>query len=231
MNEKVVTARMSVVAKRLGKTSFYEMPASSHFHSCYRGGLLQHSLNVWNNLEILTTQLGLTWGDPSSPFIIAMLHDACKIDAYSYNPDYGVWEAKNGHRSGHGELSLEVCEELGIPLTDEEKACIRWHMGSFDDVDNWNKYTDAIHNYPNVLYTHVADMMATHINEVDEDDTEISNSTHKRAVKKCCLCGKLIFDEKHYNNPAPLSNTGVCCDECNFTKVIPARMEDAYYEE
>lgn len=43
---------------------------------------------------------------------------------------------------------------------------------------------------------------------------------------KCCLCGKHIgWDEEgiYGNNPYPLKEKGQCCDECNSTKVIPAR--------
>lgn len=39
----------------------------------------------------------------------------------------------------------------------------------------------------------------------------------------CILCGKHI--EGYGNNPAPLADEGKCCDECNKTKVIPARMK------
>ena len=41
---------------------------------------------------------------------------------------------------------------------------------------------------------------------------------------KCCLCGKEITD--FGNNPWPLRNDvdDRCCDECNSTKVIPARL-------
>ena len=39
----------------------------------------------------------------------------------------------------------------------------------------------------------------------------------------CILCGKHI--DGYGNNPAPLADEGKCCDECNKTKVIPARME------
>ena len=39
---------------------------------------------------------------------------------------------------------------------------------------------------------------------------------------KCCLCGK---DAGRYgNSPYPLLKEGRCCDECNFQKVIPARL-------
>ena len=50
-----------------------------------------------------------------------------------------------------------------MELTDEEIACIRWHMGAFDDQKNWDYYGRAIEKYPNVLYTHTADMIASRI--------------------------------------------------------------------
>ena len=40
--------------------------------------------------------------------------------------------------------------------------------------------------------------------------------------KKCVLCG-CEFNEWG-NNPWPLADDGWCCDTCNATKVIPARL-------
>ena len=39
---------------------------------------------------------------------------------------------------------------------------------------------------------------------------------------KCCLCDKKFVG--YGNNPYPITNQGVCCDACNYLKVIPARM-------
>jgi len=49
------------------------------------------------------------------------------------------------------------------------------------------------------------------------------------SVYVCCLCGS---DEFGYgNNPAPLDQMpNRCCDACNYTKVIPARMEMMFAE-
>ena len=41
--------------------------------------------------------------------------------------------------------------------------------------------------------------------------------------KTCCLCGKEL--EGYGNNPAPLKESGECCDHCYTEKVIPARYE------
>tara|TARA_Y100000310_G_scaffold338715_1_gene429211 strand:+ start:1654 stop:1806 length:153 start_codon:yes stop_codon:yes gene_type:complete len=45
---------------------------------------------------------------------------------------------------------------------------------------------------------------------------------------KCCLCGKEIEVEvngwSEGNNAEPLKD-GRCCNDCNASKVIPARLE------
>ena len=38
--------------------------------------------------------------------------------------------------------------------------------GAFDDKKNWNRYGEAVTKYPNVLYTHTADMIASRIKGV-----------------------------------------------------------------
>ena len=207
--------RMAMVMAKLKGTSFYKMPASTRYHNNFEGGLLDHSTGVWLNLERLTSALGLEWEDPSSPFVVAILHDACKIGMYFYNHDYGCWEHNPDHPIGHGDLSLKIIEELDIELTEEEMLCIRWHMGAFDEMENWNKFTDAIHKYPNVFWTHVADMMATHIDEVADTKPE-------PGVAACCICGASLGDS-YGNNAAPVKD-GQCCDHCNLTVVIPARL-------
>ena len=40
---------------------------------------------------------------------------------------------------------------------------------------------------------------------------------------KCCLCGGEF--EGYGNDPAPLKESGECCDRCNAEKVIPARFD------
>lgn len=41
--------------------------------------------------------------------------------------------------------------------------------------------------------------------------------------KTCCICGKTF--KGWGNNPWPVMDSGECCDECNFTQVIPARIK------
>lgn len=153
--------------EKLSFNGFFKAPASTKYHLAEEGGLAIHSMNVTKRLLELTDFYHLEWMRLSSPYIVGLLHDLCKCDCYikdsdgnwKYNPDILI--------PGHGEKSVMMAQKiLGTPLTEEETLCIRWHMGAFDDKDNWKYYTNSIHKYPNVLYTHMADMMAAHIDEV-----------------------------------------------------------------
>ena len=39
----------------------------------------------------------------------------------------------------------------------------------------------------------------------------------------CCFCGRPFYG--YGNNAEPVIKNGVCCDECNLKKVIPARIK------
>lgn len=39
---------------------------------------------------------------------------------------------------------------------------------------------------------------------------------------KCCICGKKIIG--YGNDPWPVKMDGECCDECNITHVVLARI-------
>lgn len=148
----------------LGKIGFFTAPASTRFHGNYEGGLYDHSRAVAYYLDDLTKRLELEWERPESPYIVGMYHDLCKCesyvfdietDRYTYNPDIII--------PGHGEKSVIMLSRY-MKLTDEEIACIRWHMGAFEkDPKMWDYYGRAIETFPNVLYTHTADMIASRI--------------------------------------------------------------------
>lgn len=112
----------------------------------------------------LTDKLGLKWQMRRSPVLVGMLHDLCKTEEYEK-----CGEGWKHHRlKGHGERSAALAEAIlndtgALSLTEEERLCIRWHMGAFDDKENWNCYGAAIEEYQNVLWTHTADMVASRV--------------------------------------------------------------------
>lgn len=144
------------------ENGFFTAPASIHHHGAYCGALFDHSFAVTKALLSLTERLELKWERESSPYIVGMFHDLCKVDNY-HKRDDEAWEYNNATLlPGHGEKSVMVLQQH-IQLTEEEMLCIRWHMGAFDDKENWNSYGRSVTNYPNVLYTHTADMIAARI--------------------------------------------------------------------
>lgn len=149
----------------LKKSGFFRAPASTKYHLNCEGGLCEHSLNVTRELLRLTDHMKLNWQRAASPYIIGFFHDLCKADQYILVGDHYETN-KSTILLGHGRRSVQLLSEI-MDLTDEEKACIEFHMGAFTDKAEWNKYTGAIHKFPNVLWTHTADMVASHIVELD----------------------------------------------------------------
>ena len=144
---------------------FLTAPASTKYHGNYEGGLFDHSYATYEALRDLTFGMGLNWGRPESPLIVGLFHDLCKIDSYIKTPnsEYPYDHNKAPIIDGHGEKSVIYLQKY-IDLTDEEIACIRWHMGAYEkDTSKWDYYDRAISMYPNVLYTHTADMIASKI--------------------------------------------------------------------
>lgn len=150
----------------LKKSKFFVLPASVGHHNNRESGLLDHSMAVAETLLVLTERNQLQWSRKQSPVIIGLFHDLCKTEAYeegSGGPVPWVYsEPRNQLYTGHGEKSVLMLAPF-MPLTAEEIACIRWHMGAFDDKDQWSHYTAAVRQFPNVLWTHQADMIAAHI--------------------------------------------------------------------
>lgn len=146
---------------------FFLAPASTKYHGSYEGGLLDHSMAVTRFLLNLTTDNGLIWKKERSPYIVAMFHDLCKIDQYEVvshpqDPDVRFGYRNDTFLKGHGDKSVMLLSQF-FTLTEEEILCIRYHMGAFVEKDEWRDYTRAVNSYPNVLWTHQADMLASHV--------------------------------------------------------------------
>ena len=142
--------------------------------------MFDHSLSVAKHLVGLTERLELKWKDCRSPYLVGIFHDLRKIDLYRHPVkdtiyisgekqsifDELSWEHNpNTLLKGHGDKSVMLLSQF-YKLTEEEVLCIRYHMGAFTDKSEWNDYTRAVNLYPNVLWTHQADMLASHVEGV-----------------------------------------------------------------
>ena len=140
----------SVLAK-FEECGFYDAPASTKFHFSSKGGLLEHSLNVFEAAMFLREQVikrkpELEEQLPlDSIAICSLLHDTCKTDIYkegilSRKNAEGYWEKYVGYQVdyntglplGHGEKSVIMLLSWGLELTPDEMLAIRWHMNAWD---------------------------------------------------------------------------------------------------
>ena len=167
----------------LATTDFFTAPASTRFHLSEPGGLCLHSLHVHDRMVKLAGLLP----DPSpervlSARMVALLHDVCKANFYAVemrnrkNELTGHWEkypfyiVADQFPYGHGEKSAFLVDRF-VRLTAEEALAIRWHMGGFDDAARGGSYAagTAFDACPMALLLHMADMLASHIDEVEKE--------------------------------------------------------------
>lgn len=176
---------------KLEEVGFFEAPASSKFHGDYPGGLLEHSLNVYQQAAYLykvETHIkpDLAPKIPMESIIIAsLLHDVCKADLYmkvkkwkkdETKPKGQQWEQKEVYDHdytkfplGHGEKSVIWLLKNGFKLTDDEIMAIRWHMGSWDlstYSDSKACFNAASDSCPLLAIIICADTLAARITEV-----------------------------------------------------------------
>lgn len=165
-------------------TDFYNAPSSSKYHGAYKGGLLEHSLNVYKNLKQLSNIYKSNLEDENI-ILIALLHDLCKINFYiqavknvKRKDEKGNFIFQNGKNIwdeeiyydfndslplGHGEKSVIIAQKF-ISLTNLEIMCIRWHMMAYDDSTRGYggnlALTHALELYPEIALVHSADLLS-----------------------------------------------------------------------
>ena len=157
----------------LQKSDFFKAPASTRFHGSFEGGLVEHSMKVYEILKhkVQNSIMPLNISEESI-ILIALLHDICKVNFYKV--DYrnaknalGVWEKVPYYTVddtipyGHGEKSVMMITEY-IKLTSEEKYAIRWHMGYTEPKELYGTIGEAYKKYPIALLMHEADLEATY---------------------------------------------------------------------
>lgn len=173
----------------LFSADFFEAPASSAHHLSVEGGLVEHSLNVYDVLR----KRSLDNSDPESLAICGLFHDIAKVNQYQKTKrsrkkqdsagnfltdykgkpiweEYDTWETIQTYcPMGHGEKSVWLLSQY-IKLTEEEALAIRWHMGPWTpgvttDFQTGQIYAQAVKQAPLLMALYLADMEATHIVE------------------------------------------------------------------
>ena len=159
------------------KTDFYVAPASTQFHNSFEGGLVYHSLQVYNQVLDLITIPKFQTVNIASAVFVALTHDWCKINIYepyykNVKDNNGNWVQEKTYRTvknvisaGHGPQSLIdvmlFCNTPYSALSEDEMMAIRWHMYTYDvtsyDLRPLNNCCEAI---PLVHLIQFADQLA-----------------------------------------------------------------------
>lgn len=183
--------------KWLESTDFFTAPASSRYHLAKPGGLVEHSINVYQWLLYLNEAKLTTMYSQEAIAIVALLHDVCKANFYEQgyrnqktydadkvaaaparsvkHDDKGdfIWETVPSYTIneqfpfGHGEKSVYLVSKY-MQLTDEEAQSIRYHMGPWQDGDK-QSLSAVYSKSPLAFWLHVVDEAATFLSETQED--------------------------------------------------------------
>lgn len=193
----------------LDNSDFKEAPASTRYHLNCKGGLLEHSLNVYHCLkDDLKPYIELLNIPEDTIIIVSLLHDICKANTYitemrNVKRD-GEWVQEPFYKSddllpyGHGEKSVLIIQNRGVKLTALESMMIRWHMGFSDRMPYDVLTSDAFTKYPEVLLLHTADVLSTYF---IEGNSEGMNKYGQCGYKDLFLGRSAVESLSKRNNP------------------------------
>ena len=160
-------------------SDFFTAPASTRYHGAYEGGLVEHSLNVYECLcdylarERVQELYGIEASEETVA-IVSLLHDICKMNFYkksfrNVKDENGVWnkvptyEIDDRLPDGHGEKSVYIVSGF-MRLTREEAFAIRYHMG-FSGNEEARDVGKAFEMFPLAFALSTADMEASYFLE------------------------------------------------------------------
>ena len=178
--------------KMLEETDFFEAPASRNYHNAYKGGLCEHSLNVWKRLIDLNDMMETNL-DANSMAIVALCHDYAKINYYKLGyrnekvysesgsksdnlgkydwvsvPTYMTKDAKDRFIYGNHEATSEAITRMYIPLTLEESSAILNHHAGMSVDSAKNNIGEVYGRNTLALMLHLADMLCAFVDESRE---------------------------------------------------------------
>ncbi|WP_338433438.1 HD domain-containing protein [Clostridium tyrobutyricum] len=161
------------VIKYLESSDFFEAPASTRYHGNYKGGLAEHSLNVYEIFKKKNAEYDFGLSDDTVK-ITALLHDICKTNFYTVSSRNmkkdGKWikvpyyTVDDQVPFGHGEKSVILLQQF-IRLSKEEVIIIRWHMGGYEPKENYNYISNSWNICKAGVALHTADLESSYILE------------------------------------------------------------------
>lgn len=178
---------------KMEDSDFYYAPASTKYHANYKGGLVDHCLNVYYNLVNLVKLKHLEDSiSNESCIIVALMHDLAKRNFYTktvrnkkvYSESgkrddkdgngkydwvsvagYSVIDSKERFLYGNHEMTSEYIASKFIDLTIDESVAILHHMGGLAIDSAKEDNYNIFKRYPLAALLFLADMIASTIDE------------------------------------------------------------------
>ena len=178
------------LADFLLNSDFFEAPASTKYHCNFKGGLCQHSLNVYDNLCKLVDLYVPGKYSKDTLAIVSLFHDLSKTNFYEvitknkkvyklsgrFTDSGGKydWETENIYAvkdskdrflaADHPTNSLLLLQRY-IPLNIEEASAIINHHGFTEAMGKNSEISFIFEKYSLALLLHLADLISTYIVE------------------------------------------------------------------
>lgn len=149
--------------------------------------------------------------------------------------DSSAESIEQGKQEAEEQINLQITESLKN-VNGYTEYTIKYKDGSTETVadidENGEPNFDITDEYILDTYSDNATSIIKKVydenNVLDEKetifpiDTVTEDLDKKEETKKCSICGKEFIG---YGNNARPINDGVCCDDCNMSEVIPARLK------
>ena len=185
---------MDLLIRQLEESDFFTAPASANHHGAYKGGLCEHSLQVYDNLvELVNKFYPYRTINEDTIVIVALFHDFSKMNFYTtevknkkvYSENgskkdsygkydwvsyqgYGYRDLKDRFLIGNHEENSAYMINSFLPLSPEEYASIIHHHGSVGYDSTKQNPAEFWSKYPLSLLLYQADCISAFIQEKDE---------------------------------------------------------------
>ena len=179
---------MDNLIDHMDKNGFFTAPCSTQYHLARKGGLAEHSLNVYNIMWYQAATLGLldyrNEADNESfdhfrysrIIIVSLLHDLGKMGHHG-KPNYVENVLKSGKVAAkpfatnskllyvpHEIESIAIASRF-IELSEEEEFAILMHNGMYSEL----KYSYSGKETPLSMLLHFSDLWASRVIEKEEE--------------------------------------------------------------
>ena len=203
----------------LETTDFKYAPASTQHHYAFPGGLLAHTVNVYdsmiNDYQEMIKFFNLSY---DTVIIVALLHDIYKTNSFVVNyknvkdedgkwtrVPYYTWD--EAEPLGKAEKSIFLALENGIELTKVERAMIR-NANGFSETDNIARVSNCFAKCPQALVLYFASMSATYVLENEKMPNRFIEQVTDTSISSCNInnSNSTAYAEKQVDNNSTVKN-------------------------